>query len=70
MTNKFRSYNVIYIVYGRKNENHWSISHALFITRNTNTRLYAISLVHLITSVLLIAGSYRRMWLHGHKVCP
>ena len=25
MTNDFRSYNVIYIVYDRKNENHWSL---------------------------------------------
>ena len=25
MTNDFRSYNVIYIVYSRKNENHWSL---------------------------------------------
>ena len=30
--NDFRSYNVIYIVYDCKNENHWS----LFIARNTN----------------------------------
>ena len=29
MTNDFRSYNVIYIVYDRKNENRWS----LLITR-------------------------------------
>ena len=25
MTNDFRSCNVIYIVYDRKNENHWSL---------------------------------------------
>ena len=25
MTNDFRSYNIIYIVYDRKNENHWSL---------------------------------------------
>ena len=39
--------NVIYIVYDRKNENHWSLlitrhsllitRHSLLITRNTNT---------------------------------
>ena len=43
MTNDFRSYNVIYIVYDRKNENHWSllvIRYSLLITRNANT--YAI----------------------------
>ena len=40
MTNDFRSYNVIYIVYDRKNENHWSLlitHYSLHITRNTNT---------------------------------
>ena len=25
MNNDFRSYNVIYILYDRKNENHWSL---------------------------------------------
>ena len=33
--------NVIYIVYDRKNENHWSLlitHYSLLITRNTNTR--------------------------------
>ena len=37
MTNDFRSHNVIYIVYDRKNENHWSllvIRYSLLITRN------------------------------------
>ena len=37
MTNDFRSYNVIYIVYDRiKNENHWS----LLITWNINTQSF------------------------------
>ena len=40
MTNDFRSYNAIFIVYDRMNENHWSlliIHYFLLITRNTNT---------------------------------
>ena len=47
MTDDFCSYNVIYIVYDRKNENHWSlliIRYALLIThntRNTNAHFYA-----------------------------
>ena len=36
MTINFRSYNVIYIVYARKNENHW----LLLITRTRNTNIY------------------------------
>ena len=35
MTNDFRSYNDIYIVYDCKNENHWS----LLTNRNTNTQI-------------------------------
>ena len=42
MTNDFRFHNVIYIVYHRKNENHWSLlviryHYLLLIIRNTNT---------------------------------
>ena len=39
MTNDFRCYNVIYIVYNRKNENYWSLlitRYSLLITRNTS----------------------------------
>ena len=38
MTNDLRSCNVIYIVYDRENENHWSlliIRYSLLITQNT-----------------------------------
>ena len=38
MTNDFRSYNVIYIVYDGKNENHWSIW-------NTNSHIILLKLV-------------------------
>ena len=46
MTNDFLSYNVIYIVYDRKNENHWSlliIRYLLLITWNTNSHIIYIT---------------------------
>ena len=36
MTNHFRSYNVIYIAYDRKNENHWPMIFVLTIINNVN----------------------------------
>ena len=42
MTNDFRSYNVIYIIYDRKNENHWHYS--LFVTHYLEYKHPALTL--------------------------
>ena len=42
MTNDFRSYNVIYIIYGRKNENHWH--YLLLVTHYSEYKHPALTL--------------------------
>ena len=52
----FRSYNVIYIVYDRKNKNHWSLvitRYSLLISRYS----------------LLIARSTKIQWPGFHEPC-
>ena len=51
--NDFHSYNVIYIVYDRKNENHWSLLSICYSLLGTETHVFFAYMFSCINKILL-----------------
>ena len=70
MTNHFRSYNVIYIVYDRKNENHWPMIFVLTIIGNVNNIVRTKMIGHyllLVTHYSEYKNSFYRLYVYHRR---